>query len=91
MSAGPTVADYLDAVRYRRYSRSVLLERRRLLGHALVCGGDAWLAATPPDEVASTVGARLGIDSAITLQRIRSAAEDYQAWRRLRAAREGTA
>ncbi len=44
MSAGPTVADYLDAVRYRRYSRSVLLERRRLLGHALVCGGDAWLA-----------------------------------------------
>ena len=42
MSAGSTVADYLDAVRYRRYSRSVLLERRRLLGHALVCGGDAW-------------------------------------------------
>lgn len=91
MSAGPTVADYLDAVRYRRYSRSVLLERRRLLGHALICGGDAWLAATPPDEVASTVGARLGITSDVTLQRIRSAAEDYQTWQRLRAAREGTA
>jgi hypothetical protein len=91
MSAGPTVADYLDAVRYRRYSRSVIHERRRLLGHALVCGGDAWLATTPADEVASTVGARLGITSEVTLRRIESAAEDYQAWRRRRAEREGAA
>jgi len=62
MSAGPTVADYLDAVRYRRYSRPVLLERRRLPGHALVSGDDARLASTPA-AIASTVGARPGIDS----------------------------
>ncbi|MEN6342332.1 MAG: hypothetical protein ABFC89_07195 [Methanospirillum sp.] len=88
MNPGTTVADYLDAVRYRRYSRSVLLERRRLLGHALVCGGDAWLAATPADEIVATVQARLGIDSEVTLQRIRSAAEDYQEWRRRRIEQE---
>ncbi|MEN6517817.1 MAG: hypothetical protein ABFC38_06445 [Methanospirillum sp.] len=62
-------ADCNDAVRYRWYSRPVLLERRRLLGHALVRGGDAWLASPPAAEIASTVGARFGIDSDITLRR----------------------
>ena len=47
MTPGPTIADYLDGIRYRRYSRSVLLERRRLLGLAATCGDDGWFGTAP--------------------------------------------
>ena len=62
MTTGTTIADNLDSIRYRRYSRSVLHERRRLLIHAALCGGTAWLAATPADEIAMTA-ARGGLRS----------------------------
>ena len=32
MPSGTRIADYLDAIAYRRYARSVMEERRRLLG-----------------------------------------------------------
>jgi len=90
MTPGTTIADYLDGIRYRRYSRSVLIERRRLLAPAAVCGGTAWLAETPAEEVVATVRARLGFRSPTQLRRLEAAVEDYQAWRRRVAAREGT-
>ena len=62
MNTGTTIADYLDGIRYRRYSRSVLHERRRLLAYAAVCGDTAWLARTPADEVAM-IAARGGLRS----------------------------
>lgn len=91
MSPGTTIVDYLDGIRYRRYSRSVLIERRRLLGLAAVCGGTAWLAATPADEVVATVQARLGFRSPTQARRLEAAVEDYQAWRRKTAVREAAA
>ena len=89
MTPGTTIADYLDGIGYRRYSRSVLIERRRLLGLAAVCGGTAWLATTPADEVVATVGARLGFRSPTQARRLGAAVEDYQAWRRKTAKRRG--
>ena len=91
MAPGPTIADYLDGIRYRRYSRSVLLERRRLLALAAVCGDDEWFGTTPIDEVVATVTARLDLQSPTTLQRLEAAVEDYQAWRARYAAREAAA
>jgi hypothetical protein len=89
MPPGPTIADYLDGIRYRRYSRSVLLERRRLLALAAVCGDEPWFGTTPIDEVVATVTARLALESPTTLQRLGAAVRDYQAWRRRYAAQEG--
>ena len=44
MTPGTAIADYLNGIRYHRYSRSVPIERRRLFGLAAVCGETAWLA-----------------------------------------------
>lgn len=82
MPAGLSVADYLDGIRYRRYSRSVLIERRRLLSLASACGDSAWFGTAPVGEVVATVHLRLGIESPATLQRLWAVLEDYQAWRR---------
>ncbi len=81
MPAGTTIADYLDGTRYRRYSRSVLLERRRLLAYAAACGGEEWFGAAPVDEIVATVASRLDLRAPTTLQRLEAAIEDYQDWR----------
>jgi hypothetical protein len=87
MPPGTTVADYLDAIRYRRYSRSVLLERRRYLAYALLCGDDAWLMAAPEDEVTARLRTRSPFRSTTSLQRAWAALEDYRDWRRRREGR----
>ena len=74
MPVGTTIADYLDGIRYRRYSRSVLFERRRRLGFAATCGGEEWFGATPVDEVVATVASRLDLRAPTTLHRLEAAA-----------------
>ena len=88
MNTGTTIADYLDGIRYRRYSRSVLIERRRLLAHAAVCGDTAWLAETPAPEVVATVRDRLGFRSPTQSRRLEAVVNDYQAWCRRAVARD---
>lgn len=91
MPAGLTIADYLDGIRYRRYARSVLFERRRLLGLAAACGDEAWFGTAPVGEIVTTVQARLELESPVTLRRLEAVLWDYQAWRRGRAPGEGAA
>jgi|GEM_PF-1582572 hypothetical protein len=80
---GPTrIADYLDAIQYRQYSRSLLQERRRMLAFALFCGDDDWLLNEPIESVARTVRARFNVRSRRSLQRLEAAVEDYRRWRR---------
>ncbi|MEN6341749.1 MAG: hypothetical protein ABFC89_04230 [Methanospirillum sp.] len=83
---GESVDDYLEALRYRRYSRSVLLERRRLLGAAAAAGTDAWLMTAPIDEVVDAVRARTAIRSRTNLAKVRMVVENYRRWRREREA-----
>jgi hypothetical protein len=84
MPAGTTIADYLDAIRYRRYTQTEIQNRQRYLAHALLCGDDAWLMEAPVDEVLARVQAHSQIRSKLTLQRASTALEDYRAWRRRR-------
>lgn len=76
------IGEYLDAVRYRRYSQSVLVERRRFLTLATAGGTDDWLMTAPIEEVVATVRARSRIRSKANLHKLRSAVEDYRRWRR---------
>ena len=82
MSPGPMIADYLDAIQYRRYSRTLLQERRRLLAYAVFCGDDDWLLTAPMETIISTVRARFQVRSKTTLQKLEAAIEDYREWRR---------
>lgn len=82
MSPGPMIADYLDAIQYRRYSRTLLQERRRLLAYAVFCGDDDWLRTAPMETILSTVRARFQVRSKTTLQKLEAAIEDYREWRR---------
>jgi len=79
---GTSIDDYLEALRYRRYSRSVLFERRRLLGAAAGAGTDAWLMTAPIDEVVDAVRARTAIRSRTNLAKVRTVVENYRRWRR---------
>ncbi len=82
MPPGSSVEDYLDAIRYRRYSLSVLLEWRRFLALAVAGGSDAWFMAAPIEEIMEAVRVRSGIRSKTSLQKFRSAVENYRRWRR---------
>ncbi len=81
---GSAVDDYLDALEYRQYTRTTLVERARLLGAAAAAGTDAWLMAAPVDEVVDAVRARTGIRSRTNLAKVRSVVENYRRWRRER-------
>ena len=82
MPPGPRIADYLDAIQYRRYTRTLLQERRRLLAYAVFCGDDDWLRTAPIETIVSTVRARFQVQSKTTLQKLEAAVEDYRRWRR---------
>lgn len=82
MPPGAKIADYLDAIGYRQYSRSVVLERRRLLGLVAHYGDDVWLMTAPIELVVSTVRAYSQLRSSASLQKLASALEDYRRWRR---------
>jgi len=82
MPAGTRIADYLDAIGYRRYSRSLVLERRRLLGLAAQCGDDDWLCTAPTETVIATVRARCQLRSRTGVQKLSAALDDYRRWRR---------
>jgi len=86
MPPGTLISDYLDAIRYRRYTRSVLVERRRFLVLAVTSGTDAWFMSAPADEVVARVCARSRIRSKTSLRKLRIAIEDYRRWRRRREA-----
>ncbi len=89
MPRDPLIAEYLDAIRYRRYSQSVLMERRRFLELAVAGGPDAWFMAAPVEEVVAGARARSRVRSKANLQKLRSAVEDYRRWRRRRRAGDG--
>ncbi len=78
------IAEYLDAIRYRRYTRSVLIERRRFLEIATAGGTDAWFMAAPVEEIVAAARARSRVRSKANLQKLRSTVEDYRRWRRQR-------
>jgi len=82
MPARTSLADYLDAIRYRRYSRSVIHERRRLLAYAIFCGDDEWLCNAPLETVLSTVGAQFQVRTRSARQKLATVVEDYRDWRR---------
>ncbi|HIH02623.1 MAG TPA: hypothetical protein HA263_01820 [Methanoregulaceae archaeon] len=84
MPPGSSVEDYLDAIRYRRYSLSVLLEWRRFLALAVAGGSDAWFMAAPVEEIVAAARARSRVRSKANLQKLRSTVEDYRRWRRQR-------
>jgi hypothetical protein len=86
MPPGCSIDDYLDALRYRRYSRSVLFERGRLLRAAAAGGTDAWFTTAPIEEVVDDVRARTAIRSKQSLGTLRRAVENYRRWRREREA-----
>ncbi|MEN6341387.1 MAG: hypothetical protein ABFC89_02390, partial [Methanospirillum sp.] len=66
---------------YRRYSRTLVQERRRLLAYALVCGDDDWVRTAPVETVLAAVSARFGLGARSTRQRLEAALEDYRTWR----------
>lgn len=88
MPPGTRIADYLDAIQYRRYSLTLLQERRRLLAYVIFCGDDDWLRAAPMETVLSTVQARFQVRSRTTMQKLEAAVEDYRRWRRQQEARD---
>lgn len=90
MPPGTSITDYLDAIRYRRYTRSVLLERRRFLAVAAAAGGtDAWFMSAPVEEVVAAVRARTGIRSRTNLRKVGALVENYRRWRREREGGDG--
>ena len=82
MASGIRIADYLDAITYRRYARTVIQERRRLLGYAVSVGDYDWLYNAPPETVIAAASARFQLRSRRSLQHLRAAIQDYRAWRR---------
>ncbi len=84
MPSGTRIADYLDAIAYRRYARSVMEERRRLLGYAVSVGDYNWLSTAPLETVIAAVSARFQLRSRRSQQHLRAVVEDYRAWRRQR-------
>ena len=84
MATGIRIADYLDAITYRRYAQSVIQERRRLLGYAVSVGDYDWLYNAPPETVIAAVSARFQLRSRRSQQHLRAVVEDYRAWRRQR-------
>ena len=86
MPPGCSIDDYLDALRYRRYTRTVLFERGRLLRAAAAGGTDAWFMTAPVEEVVENVRARTAIRSKRNLAKLRSVVENYRRWRREREA-----
>ncbi len=89
MPPGTRIADYLDAIGYRQYSRSVILERRRLLGLVAHFGDDDWIMTEPIEMVVSTVRVYSQLRSSASLQKLASALEDYRQWRRRREGDDG--
>lgn len=79
---GTLLANYLDAIRYRQYCRSGLLERRRLLGRAALCCNHDWLLTAPIEDVVARVKAEFHIRSRTTLQKLGSVLDDYRGWYR---------
>ncbi len=81
MTSGIGITDYLDAIKYRRYAQSVIQERRRLLGYAVLVGDYDWLYNAPPETVIAATSARFQLRSRLSQQRLRAALQDYRAWR----------
>ena len=81
MPSGILIADYLDAITYRRYAQSVIQERRRLLGYAVLVGDYDWLFNAPPETVIAAASAQFQLRSRLSQQRLRAALHDYRAWR----------
>ena len=82
MPSGTRIADYLDAIAYRQYARSVVEERRRLLGYAVSVGDYDWLYTAPLETVIAAASARFQLRSRRSLQHLRAVVVDYRAWRR---------
>ena len=89
MASGILIADYLDAIQYRRYARTVIQERRRLLGYAVLVGDYDWLYNAPPETVIAAASARFQLRSRLSQQRLRAALQDYRAWRQQKEADHG--
>ena len=89
MASGTLIADYLDAIKYRRYARTVIQERRRLLGYAVSVGDYDWLYNAPPETVIAAASARFQLRSRLSQQRLRAALQDYRAWRQQKEASYG--
>ena len=89
MPPGTTVDDYLDALRYRRYSRTVLFERRRFLAVAAAGGTDDWLMTAPVDQVVAAALEHSRIRSRTSLRKLGMAVENYRRWRREREGADG--
>lgn len=79
---GTTVADYLDALRYRRYCRTVLIERRRVPTVAATGGTDDWSMTAPVHEMATAALENSRIRSRTNLRKRGMAVENYRRWRR---------
>ena len=89
MASGIRIADYLDAITYRRYARTVIQERRRLLGYAVSVGDYDWLYNAPPETVIAAASARFQLRSRRSQQCLRTALHDYRAWRQQKEASYG--
>jgi hypothetical protein len=89
MQSSPRIADYLDAIKYRRYSLTLLQERRRLLALAIFCGDDDWIRNAPMETVLATVRTRFNVRTMRTLKRLEIVVADYRQWRREQEAGDG--
>ena len=89
MASGIRIADYLDAITYRRYAQSVIQGRRRLLGYAVLVGDYDWLYNAPPETVIAAASAQFQLRSRLSQQRLRAALQDYRAWRQQKEASYG--